>query len=140
MRSTERFAILVAAVFFGATAFVAGCKDQGPTGTEVSDIVFPASNVSYHDQVDPLFQQRCALSGCHAGSNPQAGLDLTAPSYDALRNHFPTLVIAGEDSLSILVERIEGTLPPRMPLNRTPLTDNQIAGIRTWIREGALNN
>jgi hypothetical protein len=119
---------------------ISGCKDKGITDPAVSDIVFPASNVSYSQHVDPLFQQRCAFGGCHYGPSPAGGLDLTRPSYEALRNHFPALVVVGEPSNSILVQKIEGTLQPRMPYNRQPLTDNQINGIRTWISEGALNN
>ena len=121
-------------------ALISGCKDQGPTDPDVSDIVFPDSLVSYSRHVDALFQQRCAFGGCHAGPNAQAGLDLLAPSYDALRNHFPSLITVGEPGNSILVQRLEGTLQPQMPYNRQPLTNNQITGIRTWIIEGALNN
>jgi hypothetical protein len=120
--------------------FWAGCKDEGPSDPEISDIIFPPSNVSYSGHVDALFQQRCAFSGCHAGANPQRGLDLLAPSYAALRNHLPALVVAGEPDNSLLVQILEGTIQPRMPFNRTPLTANQTEGIRTWINEGALNN
>jgi len=127
-------------ILAGLLALVPGCKDEGPSDPDVSDVVFPASGVSYGQHVDALFQQRCAFSGCHAGANPQRGLDLLAPSYDALRNHLPTLVISGEPENSLLVQMLEGTVQPRMPYNRTPLTANQLTGIRTWISEGALNN
>ena len=123
-----------------ALLLAAGCKDEGPTDPDVSDIVFPPSNVSYSQHVDALFQQRCAFGGCHAGANAQAGLNLLAPSYDALRNHFPQLIVVGEPDNSILVQRLEGTLQPQMPYMRQPLTSNQLTGIRTWINEGALNN
>ena len=45
-----------------------GCKDENPElalGDSPSDVVFPASNVLYGQHVQRLFNQACALSGCH---------------------------------------------------------------------------
>jgi len=50
------------------------------------------------------------------------------------------VIIAGYPDSSFLVKRIEGTVPPQMPLSATPLTPQQIALIRQWVDEGALNN
>ena len=124
-------ALFVNAALALTVLLISGCKDQGPTDPAVSDIVFPASNVSYSQHVDPLFTQRCAFGGCHYGPSPAGALDLTRPSYEGLRNHFPALVIAGEPNNSILVQKIEGTLQPRMPYNRPPLTDNQMTSLPT---------
>jgi hypothetical protein len=55
-------------------------------------------------------------------------------------NHQPQLVVGGAPSNSLLVQRLEGTIPPIMPSNQNPLTDNQKNGIRKWISEGAKNN
>lgn len=117
---------------------IAGCKDE--IANPDQDIVFPESNVSFGRHVDPLFQQRCAFAGCHGGSNPAAGLNLSSPSYSRLINHQPRLIITGESNNSLLVQRIEGRISPRMPLIGGPLNDNQIRGIKKWIDEGALNN
>jgi hypothetical protein len=119
--------------------FVSSCKDQ-IADPNVNPIVFPDANVSYSKHVDPLFQQRCAVSGCHAGSSAQAGLDLFAPSYSSLINHQPRLVTAGASNNSLLVQRIDGRLAPQMPYLSQPLNTNQINGIRKWIDEGAKNN
>jgi hypothetical protein len=40
----------------------------------------------------------------------------------------------------LLVQRIDGRIAPRMPLNSQALTTNQINGIKKWIDEGAMNN
>jgi hypothetical protein len=104
------------------------------------DIVFPDVNVSYTQHVQPLFSRRCAIGGCHAGSSPAAGLDLTHPSYNRLMNHVPRLVTARESNNSLLIQRLDGRIQPRMPLNSTPLTTNQLNGMKRWIDEGALNN
>ncbi len=118
---------------------VGSCKDQ-IADPNVNPIVFPDANVSYSKHVDPLFQQRCALSGCHAGSSAQAGLDLFAPSYSSLINHQPRLVNPGASNNSLLVQRIDGRLAPQMPYMSQPLNVNQIGGIKKWIDEGAKNN
>lgn len=125
---------------FASLAIVFGsCKDQ-ITDPNANPIVFPSSNVSYSKQVDALFQQRCALGGCHAGSSAQAGLDLLTPSYDNLMNHQPRLVNPGASNNSLLVQRIDGRIAPQMPYLSQPLNSNQIDGIKKWIDEGAKNN
>lgn len=113
------------------------CKDE-ITSTE--DIVFPASNVSYSKHVSVLFQQKCALGQCHAGSDPKGGLNLEPPSYNNLMNHIPRLVTSGQSNNSLLVQRLDGRIQPRMPYGRDPINDNQLNGIKKWIDEGALNN
>ncbi|MBI4547179.1 MAG: hypothetical protein HY707_04310 [Ignavibacteriae bacterium] len=114
------------------------CKDDlvdpGPV-----DIVFPDSGVSYGTHVQPLFDRACAFIGCHAGETPQR--DLSLESYQKATERVGIIVPYDPDG-SILVQAIEGIAPNtrRMPLFRSPLTDNQIKGIRTWIKEGALPN
>ena len=115
------------------------CKDQ-VTDPNTDPIVFPDAGVSYSRHVEALFQQRCALSGCHSSGAAAAGLALTMPSYSSLMNFQPRLVNPGSSSNSLLVQRIDGRLSPRMPFNSQPLTTNQISGIKKWIDEGALNN
>ncbi len=127
-------------ILFATTAVIFGsCKDQ-VTNPNTNPIVFPSSNISYSKYVDPLFQQRCALGGCHAGSSAQAGLDLLAPSYDNLMNFQPKLVNPGASANSLLVQRITGQIAPQMPYLSQPLNTNQIDGIKKWIDEGAKNN
>jgi len=137
--SPIRYLIVCAAVTVW-TALLISCTDTGPGPDSGDNVIFPDSNVSYSQHVETLFQQRCAFSGCHAGAQPQAGLDLTRPSYSSLRNHVPALVVAGEGDNSLLVQILDGRLTPRMPFNREPLNQNQINGIKTWIDEGAVNN
>jgi hypothetical protein len=116
------------------------CKDE-IVGSRNSSVVFPDSNVSYSKHVEILFQETCAVSGCHAGNNSSGRLNLTPPSYDSLMNHPVRLVIATQSTNSLLVQRLEGLIGERMPpRNFTPLTANQIKGIKRWIDEGAANN
>ena len=128
-----------AAIAFAIAMTMTSCKDQ-IADPNSSSIVFPDANISYSKYIDPLFQQRCALGGCHAGSTPQASLDLTPPSYNNLMNHQPRLVNPSASNNSLLAQRIDGRLAPQMPFNLSPLTSNQINGIKKWIDEGARNN
>jgi hypothetical protein len=104
--------------------------------------MFPDSNVSFSKHVGPLFQQKCTGSPCHGGSAPAPannGLNLEYPSYTALMNHTPTLVVP-RDTNSLLLERLDGRLPPMPPPKFLSLTKNQIIGIKKWIEEGAKYN
>ena len=118
---------------------VTGCKDENPVdGDSPSNIVFPISNVSYGQQVQPLFNQTCTLAGCHDDGAHQSMLSLT--SYDNLMYGGALVVVRNKPDQSMLVLRIQGSVGTRMPLNRNPLNQNQINGIRAWIGEGAQNN
>jgi hypothetical protein len=118
---------------------VAGCKDETPLeGGSPSTVVFPSQEVSYAQHVQPLFNQACALAGCHDNGTHQSELRLTT----YFNTVFATqgVVIPGQPESSTLIFRIEGTAGQPMPLNSPPLNQNQINGIRTWIVEGAMDN
>jgi hypothetical protein len=119
--------------------FATSCKDQ-ITDPNTNPVVFPASKVSFSQHVQPLFQSRCAFAGCHAGSNPTGGLDLSSPAYNNLMSHQPRLVIAGISNSSLLIERLDGRIAPQMPFNAQAINANQLAGMKKWIDEGAQNN
>lgn len=116
------------------------CKDQNNpiVGNSPSNIVFPVRDVSYGAHVQPLFNQTCTFAGCHDDGAPSNRVKLT--TYGHTRYDFDGVVIPGEPENSRLVQRIEGRIGQRMPLNLSPLNQNQIDGIRTWIVEGARNN
>jgi hypothetical protein len=119
-----------------ALSLAPGCKDEV---IEPADIVFPTSNVSYARHVQPLFNQACAFSGCHGGGGGQQS-SLLLTSYDNVMFTTMKVVERNLPDQSILVQRIEGKIGPRMPLYRPALETNQLNGIRIWINEGALNN
>ncbi len=117
-----------------------GCKDANPlTGESPSNIVFPATGVKFGLHVQPLFDQTCALVGCHDNSAHQSALKLDNYG-DLVFNAPQTEVVRGKPDASVLVLRIQGTTGTRMPPYGNPLNQNQVNGIRTWIAEGANNN
>ena len=133
-----KFISATAARFLAAALLLVSCEDEtsGP-GPNSGDIIFPESNVSYAEHVQPLFNSSCALSGCHDTATKAGDLSLESFREATAR---PGIIVPREPDVSVLVQSIEGTFQPRMPLNRPPLSENQIKGIRKWILEGANNN
>ena len=134
-----RISFLLILLLATPVTLIFGCKDSATDPGHSINVVFPDSNVSYSQYLEPLFQQGCAFSSCH-GTASQRGLNLESPSYSKLMNHQPRLVVSMEGNNSLLVQRLDGRVQPQMPFKRTPLTQNQINGIKKWINEGAINN
>lgn len=140
-RLLRRFLPMALVVGIGISGIIcASCEDE-IFGLGPSNVIFPDSGISYSTHVEALFRQSCANSQCHGGGDPAAGLNLETPSYRSLMDHHPRLVLSGDGANSLLILRLTGEVGERMPLRmQEPLTDNQIAGIRRWIDEGAINN
>ena len=103
--------------------------------------------------VQPILTANCALSGCHTGSNPQQGQNLSAGQtfsnvVNVASNELPTMdrVKPGQPDSSYLVHKIQGThlqvggSGDRMPRGRSPLSQDDINVIRAWIQAGAVSN
>lgn len=118
-----------------STLTMIGCVDNGVI-TDPLDIVFPESNVSYSQHVQPLFDLSCATSGCHDGFTQAGGLRLE--TYADLFQK-PGMVRPNDSTRSTLRLALRGVtvLHPRIePL----LSENQVRGVAIWIQEGASNN
>ena len=83
--------------------FLLGCDDT-LTNENVDNKPIPDSNVSFADHIYPVFQVKCAFSGCHAQPNPADGIDL---STWAGVTADPNIVFPGEPDLSRLVWTID---------------------------------
>ncbi len=158
-KSSKQLDVLItpaASVADGTSADVLVVNADGQTGeranalTAITDDGGGGNAVSFAAVVQPIFDQSCALAGCHSSASASAGLVLAAGSaVDNLvgvpSSQQPALnrVAAGDPDNSYLVRKIEGgsgISGGRMPLNRSPLSAAQITSIRTWITEGAQNN
>ncbi len=131
----SRITIVLTALSITLVLAGTGCKDQLPNQEDPSTIVLPDSNISYSNDLERLFTARCL--GCHAGAYEP---NLTPPSFSALMNYQPQLVVAGQGNSSLLVQLLDGRTQPIMPPTGERLTQNQINGIKRWIDEGAVNN
>ncbi len=91
-----------------------------------------------------VFTPDCATSNCHAGGNPAGGLNLEDGNSHAMLVGVPSSgnmavnrVEPGQPDNSYLVQRIDGTVTPRMPLGGAALSTEEIDAIRQWILDGA---
>ena len=106
------------------------------------------THVSFSLNVQPIFDQHCALTGCHVPGNPQAGQILSAGfSYSNIVNvqsqESPSMkrIAPGDLANSYLYQKIEGVagiMPP--PSTTDSLLESDKNVIMSWILEGALNN
>lgn len=118
--------------FAAAVVTTAGC---GETITNPQEVVFPDSLVSYRSHVQPFLTLRCGQ--CHGSTNAAGGIRLTQYSY--LFFDRPNLVVMNLPDESLLNQVLELTVPH--PVGAIDLIDpRQVRGMRTWVKEGALNN
>ena len=104
--------------------------------------------LGFADNIQPIFTANCAVSTCHvAGSSTGAPMSLVAGVSvgnlvgQVASGSAGTRVIAGDSANSVLVERIDGTTPGRMPPAPAPLLPaNEQNLIKVWIDMGAKNN
>lgn len=129
LRSAQKEAVL-AAVFFGI--FFLGAIGR----------VFAQQTIP--DAVLDIFDNSCAFAGCHAGSNPAKGLDLTDEAAFSFLVNQPSKefrkimrVKPGDAENSYLMMKIRGSAAikgKRMPKKGQPLSRAQIKVIADWIQ------
>lgn len=128
-------------ILAASSVFIFISCDDTLTVQNVDDRNIPLTNVSFSQDIYPIFQVKCAFSGCHASPNAADGIDLSTWA-NVTAN--PNIVFPGEPDLSRLVWAIEGRagISPMPPVGyaKPVTTDKQLPGIKTWIREGALDN
>lgn len=137
---------VVTAEAVGSATITASAEGQDGTA-EVT-----VTAVSFSSHVQPVFTNSCALSGCHTGSNPPHGLNLSAGlSYGNLVNvpaaEAPLDRIEPSDpDASYLIHKIQGTQADvggsgaRMPFGGPYLSQATIDTLRAWVTKGAINN
>lgn len=140
----------------GLILLLAACPGDGTGLDENGNPIGPPPpevQVTLSGDVQPIFTANCAFSGCHGGTNPALGQNLSAGRtwasvVDVPAQEAPALLRVKPffpDS-SYLVYKLLGTQGSvgggggRMPLGGTPLTDAEIDIVRAWITAGALDN
>lgn len=91
-----------------------------------TDIVF--ENVSYTNDVLPIINTNCAVSGCHAGPTGAAGV--TLDDYTQLK-----AIVDDERLINVINNTNNYSLMPP-----SGLADSSIALIEQWVVEGAEEN
>ncbi len=124
--------------------------ENSATSDPVS-VTVNAPVIQFATDVQPIFTNSCALSGCHASSSPAGGMNLSEGSaYANIVNTesqsyspFERVVPFKPDS-SVVYNKIlanpELSVGSRMPLGSDPLSEEQIAVVNFWIEQGAEDN
>ncbi len=91
-------------------------------------------SVDYDRDVKPILREKCL--GCHAGTQPQAGLRLDERRHAMVGSLDGVVIVAGNSARSRLVWRISGSeYGPQMPPTGA-LMPEQIDVIKRWIDQG----
>nr|VFK56623.1 MAG: Planctomycete cytochrome C [Candidatus Kentron sp. TUN]VFK59160.1 MAG: Planctomycete cytochrome C [Candidatus Kentron sp. TUN]VFK62947.1 MAG: Planctomycete cytochrome C [Candidatus Kentron sp. TUN] len=127
--------VIKALSFVGVcTAFITGCGEK---------------NVSFQNDIRPIFAKNCLE--CHqpgaegfdksgfAIGNYESLMAGTKPTGSKQRGQ---VIIPGDSASSTLIILVEGRADPsiRMPHNKEPLDEKDVAILKKWIDEGAKNN
>ncbi len=116
---------------------IAGCYKAATLYPNPDDVSLVNKEVSFVNDIIPIFDQRCGISGCHSsgGTNP----DLTAAkAFNSLTNG--GYINQADPKNSKLYLRLTGKITPAMPLNGTNNPSNINALVLTWITQKARNN
>jgi len=152
---TAKIALLAVSCVLTACA---GSGGGGGGGAKPACKPPATTTVSFATNVQPIFNRSCAPPGCHVPPVPTGPVDLTAgTAYSQIVNvksaQVPSLkrILPGNPDQSYIIRKIEGgpniagvQMPqgcPGAPLNsaKCPSAD-EIAAIRQWVTECALNN
>ena len=129
------------------TVLWSGCYG-GPVNPPAEQVT---DNVSFSQQIQPIFETHCTV--CHVQGGFALGfvtLELTdGDSYAMLVNQASsqdathTLVVPGDSSTSLLYLKVSSNDPPvgaTMPFIGGRLSSEELALMRDWIDQGALDN
>lgn len=126
--------LLFFSALIGAVVLFGGCYKT------VTIVENPGNSItaemSFTNDINPIFQKSCALSGCHASGAKAPNLS-DGNAYKSLvdGNYFK----AADPDNSVLILWLTGKKSPVMPLGNGP--DQEInAKVYAWIKQGAKNN
>ncbi len=132
---TRHLKCLLFSIIITASISLISCSD---TISNVDDIVFPDTNVSYLNQVQPFIKLTCAYATCHNSFDLAFSMSLDN-YFDLTAAMSSAMIRPGNPDGSILIQMLEGK-KIHYEYRYFRINDNQKKGLRTWINEGAKNN
>lgn len=129
-------------IFFFAMAFclISGCTQ---------DVGKPDYSQSYPQEVGKIILTKCAISGCHTDLSREAAADVSLTTWERMfeGSRSGAIVIPYRPDFSTLIFYINsyneyGTiqLSPKMPLQQSALTREEVKTLYDWIANGAPNS
>lgn len=108
--------------------------------------------VSYAGDIQPMLSARCASCHQEGGLADLVGITMRTTPNEApasmvnqpsAQNAALTLIVPGNADASLVYQKVSSDSPPvgmRMPSLGAPLTSEELASLRDWINQGALDN
>ncbi|MFZ9847337.1 MAG: c-type cytochrome domain-containing protein [Flavobacteriales bacterium] len=110
-----------------SSMFLFACQDED---CKTSD------SLSFSNDIQPIFNDHCATSGCHNTSSKEGGLDLSAgKSYAELSKSGSGYINTSKPTSSVLYSEMRSDMPPSGKLD-----DCTLEKIEKWMEQGAKNN
>lgn len=104
---------------------------------------FGQKHVSYSEGVQPILEEHCAECHLNGGLGHEAS-GFLVEDYDTLMRgtKFGPVIVPGDSTSSSLYRLVAGEVDPsiRMPHQKEPISEMEIAKIERWIAQGAQNN
>ena len=96
-----------------------------------------AAAVDYARDVKPLIATACVQ--CHSSEKPKGGLRLDTAENAMKGGDSGSSIVLGAPEKSLFIQLLDGAHDdiPQMPYKRNPLTGEQTALLKQWIKEGA---
>lgn len=110
----------------------AGCAEQ-------------EKEVSFKNDIQPILTENCL--SCHTQDGPgmaKSGLEMTSYQTLITGTRYGPVIAPGDSSASTIVLLVEGKADPSIKMPHGPgsksLSEEQVALLRSWIDQGALDN
>jgi hypothetical protein len=106
-------------------------------GITAFSFITSGHNVDYNTEIKPIFNKKCIT--CHGGVKRQSGFSLLFRSEAlAVNKSGKAAIIPGDPDNSELIRRLSLKDPEeRMPYKHPPLSGDEIATLKKWIKQGA---
>ena len=122
-------------IFAMSMLILTGCYKAATLYPNTDSLV--NKEVSFVNDIIPVFNQTCSISGCHSSGGHIPDLT-TSKAYNALVNG--GYINLADPKNSKLFLRLSGKITPAMPLSGTNNPSNINALVLTWITQNAKNN
>jgi hypothetical protein len=130
--------VIYTGIIISIFLIIYGCKDS-ITASDIDSRVMPQSNISFSADLQPVFNLKCANSGCHDGTSA-GGLNLTSCA-NAKDDPGAIAPFSSKTSRIVWAEEGQAGISPMPPVGvNKPFTSEQDRGLKKWIDEGAKCN
>ncbi len=118
----------VRAPLVAAAAVLLAGAAAGPAAAQTGPVTFT-------DHIRPIMERSCW--NCHGEAAQLSDLDLSTRDGALAGGTKGPAIVPGDADSSRLYRVVTGLDQPAMPMTGDPLTDAELAAVRTWIEEGA---